>query len=431
MPVRSRSRASIAARKPSQSLVDGAQFVERGVEAVADHAAVAHQRGRFVDQRGDSSASRIASERERARQSRRTGRRRSAAARRRAPRERVGRVAQRGQFARPHRAQRDAAGDPLEVDGAAPAAGAHGHRPAERESPPATCSAATALDAACAAPRPARAAAAAASAAAADRRRWWRSGRAPSSRQAPSSPRSVSMISRLRRATGSTIRYSSPWNTRSACRCVGAMALRARRRSRAARRAAPTASGASSTPKPARSRDAEQLASAGAARAAASNCQSGRARSDDAGGRDAPASATPACAPARRDSGSTSSAGRSRSSSRRELRGAEFREPALAARHHHPGDGPAAPLPAGSTASSSRSSRSGSSCASVMRARRDDAHHLALDRPLGRAPGRRSARRSPPTRRAGPAAPGTARPSAPARRPSESARRRRRRAGSA
>ena len=44
MPVRSRSRASSATRKSPQLVVDRAQLVELGVEARRDHAAVAHQR---------------------------------------------------------------------------------------------------------------------------------------------------------------------------------------------------------------------------------------------------------------------------------------------------------------------------------------------------------------------------------------------------
>ena len=55
------------------------------------------------------------------------------------------------------------------------------------------------------------------------------------------------------------------------------------------------------------------------------------------------------------------------------------------------------------------------------RARGDDAHHLALDQALGQRRDRRSARRSPPIRRARPAAPGSLRRHGAARRPSGSA----------
>ncbi len=106
MAVRARSRASRSSRKASQFCLIAAQFVEFGVEARRDHAAVAQQhRGFFGDGAGEQGgdrggrAERVVQLVQQRRATRARGAQRGQA---------LQRVAQAGEFARPHLAQRDA-----------------------------------------------------------------------------------------------------------------------------------------------------------------------------------------------------------------------------------------------------------------------------------------------------------------------------------
>ena len=116
MPLRSRSRCSVP--------VDRAQLVESAVEAVADHAAVAHQGGGLVDERLEQHRGERRIDVGGLRQLR-DGRPWAAA-------HRVARLAQQlqalrqdrqgvfqcNQFARPHAGERNAGRDPLDVGAA-------------------------------------------------------------------------------------------------------------------------------------------------------------------------------------------------------------------------------------------------------------------------------------------------------------------------
>ena len=167
-------------------------------------------------------------------------------------------------------------------------------------------------------------------------------------------------------------------------------------------------------PKPGEVARAELLAQQCARALPASKCHGGRSRTAPArsGACDAAVhSRPPATRPGRRRSSSAASASSPVASS-------AWKRPLESSSQARPKRSPDV-----ASAASSVSRRSSSSASSVS-AGRDDAHHLALDRALATSPGRRSARRSPPTRPCARRGPDRCRASAPARPPSGSARRR-------